>query len=91
MKTNYNRILLQIFTKTKDARNCICQFEKKNSTEISAFLNANNLEVVFIMLDYQLSKKRTFENWMTKKTPIIVATNAFGMGIDKANVGIVIH
>jgi ATP-dependent DNA helicase RecQ len=29
--------------------------------------------------------------WMTEKVQVIVATNAFGMGIDKANVKTVIH
>jgi ATP-dependent DNA helicase RecQ len=38
-----------------------------------------------------VEKETAFSDWMTEKKPIIVATNAFGMGIDKPNVGLVIH
>jgi ATP-dependent DNA helicase RecQ len=36
-------------------------------------------------------KTKHMENWMDEKSPVMVATNAFGMGIDKANVKTVIH
>ncbi|MBL4747202.1 MAG: RecQ family ATP-dependent DNA helicase [Flavobacteriaceae bacterium] len=36
-------------------------------------------------------KEVSFKNWMEEKTPIMVATNSFGMGIDKENVRVVIH
>lgn len=36
-------------------------------------------------------KEASFKSWMEEKTPIMVATNSFGMGIDKENVRVVIH
>jgi ATP-dependent DNA helicase RecQ len=39
------------------------------------------------MVDFHLKKKiRSMQLWMNEAATVIVATNAFGMGIDKANV-----
>ncbi len=37
------------------------------------------------------ARRKEQESWIQDKTPILVATNAFGMGVDKSNVRGVIH
>ncbi len=36
-------------------------------------------------------KEKNMDSWMSDKTPVMIATSAFGMGIDKPNVKTVIH
>jgi ATP-dependent DNA helicase RecQ len=83
--------LLQIFTKTKVPA-IIYVNSRKKTAEIANFLNANAFKSTFYHAGLTVVEKETaFSDWMTEKKPIIVATNAFGMGIDKPNVGLVIH
>jgi ATP-dependent DNA helicase RecQ len=83
--------LLQIFTKTKGPA-IIYVNSRKKTAEIANFLNANALKSTFYHAGLTVREKETaFSDWMTEKKAIIVATNAFGMGIDKPNVGLVIH
>ena len=83
--------LLQIFTKTKVPA-IIYVNSRKKTVEIANFLNANAFKSTFYHAGLSFIEKQTaFNDWMTEKKRIIVATNAFGMGIDKPNVGLVIH
>jgi ATP-dependent DNA helicase RecQ len=83
--------LLQICTKTKAP--IIVYVNSRNKTkEIARFLVANNFKTSFYHGGLApFEKQEAFDNWMSEKTPIIVATNAFGMGIDKDNVKVVVH
>ena len=85
------RKLLQIFTKTK-APAIVYVNSRARTKEISAYLNANGFNSTFYHGGLtSIEKQSAFDRWMHEKTPIIVATNAFGMGIDKPNVRVVIH
>lgn len=65
---------------------------RKEAAEISKFLNENGLKADYYHagLDAELRSAKQ-DSWKTNRTRIIVATNAFGMGIDKADVRFVIH
>jgi len=83
--------LKQIFSKTKTP-GIVYVNSRKKTVQIAQFLNSNNFKSSFYHGGLTtLEKENAFENWMKEKTQIMVATNAFGMGIDKENVGIVIH
>jgi ATP-dependent DNA helicase RecQ len=65
---------------------------RKETKEVANFLNLHELKSSYYHGGLSNEEKNeAFNNWMLDKTPIIVATNAFGMGIDKPNVRAVIH
>ncbi|MBE7660253.1 ATP-dependent DNA helicase RecQ [Tenacibaculum finnmarkense] len=85
------RKLNQIFTKTKGSA-IVYVNSRVKTKNIASYLNAKGFKSSFYHAGLTIQEKeRAFDNWMTEKTPIIVATNAFGMGIDKPNVRVVIH
>ncbi|MBC7862626.1 MAG: ATP-dependent DNA helicase RecQ, partial [Bacteroidia bacterium] len=65
---------------------------RRRTQEVSDFLNRNGVAADFYHagLEPQLRSAKQ-KNWIENKTRVIVATNAFGMGIDKPDVRFVIH
>nr|WP_321466165.1 RecQ family ATP-dependent DNA helicase [uncultured Desulfobulbus sp.] len=65
---------------------------RRNTEHLAEFLQENgwNAEAFHAGLEPSI-KKRIQENFISNATPIICATNAFGMGIDKEDVRLVIH
>lgn len=65
---------------------------RKKTVETALFLQKNGIKADFYHagLDMQV-RSRKQDDWIKEKTRIIVATNAFGMGIDKPNVRLVVH
>ncbi len=65
---------------------------RRKTQEIAAFLSKKNIRAGFYHagLDPHIREIRQDE-WMSGKSEVIVATNAFGMGIDKPDVRYVVH
>jgi ATP-dependent DNA helicase RecQ len=65
---------------------------RKRTKEIADFLNQNNISVTHYNAGLDTSERDKRQNaWISDQVRVIVATNAFGMGIDKANVRLVVH
>ena len=65
---------------------------RKRTKEIAEFLYKNDISADFYHAGLNNEDRdRKQQNWINNKTRIIVCTNAFGMGIDKPDVRIVIH
>ena len=65
---------------------------RRRTKEIAELLNAGGMEATYFHagLDNAVKDARQ-KAWQSGETRIIVATNAFGMGIDKPDVRIVVH
>lgn len=65
---------------------------RKKTEEVASFLAQNGISATFYHagLDGGERNKRQ-ENWIANKSRVMCCTNAFGMGIDKPDVRLVVH
>ena len=88
--SKYNE-LLNILKKAIGSSIVYCK-SRKQTQEISILLNQHQLDADFyhagLTNDERNSKQ---ENWIKNRKRIMVCTNAFGMGIDKPDVRMVVH
>lgn len=90
-KENKERKLLEILQKVPGS-SVVYATNRKKTKLIADFLSSNGLKADYYHagLNNQI-RHRKQEQWIANKIRVIVATNAFGMGIDKPDVRTVIH
>ena len=65
---------------------------RRRTQEISDMLNKYNVQTTFYHAGLTpIERTKRQENWIKNNVRVIVATNAFGMGIDKPDVRTVVH
>lgn len=88
---NTEELLLQILKKAPVPA-IIYVKSRKATVEVAQNLKSYGIAADFFHggLDFK-AKKQKLNDWLVEKVVVMVATNAFGMGIDKPNVRNVIH
>jgi len=65
---------------------------RKKTEELSEFLSMNKINCQYYHAGLDpIIRKKIQEDFIEDRLPIIIATNAFGMGIDKQDIRLVIH
>jgi ATP-dependent DNA helicase RecQ len=83
--------LLEILKKVPGTAIVYCK-SRKHTKEIADLLLMNKINADYYhagLNNEERNKKQ--ENWIQNKTRVITCTNAFGMGIDKPDVRVVVH
>jgi ATP-dependent DNA helicase RecQ len=88
---NKDKKLLEVLQRVKGSAILYVR-SRKATQEIAAWLNKKGIRASFYNagLDHDTRARRQDE-WIKNNTRVMVATNAFGMGIDKPDVRLVIH
>lgn len=105
-KSSFKRENLHFYIEEREDKNLhLLHFLKKNkgSSIIYVRNRKSTLQLQSLLSEHQLpaaayhgglsneERKKILDDWLTDKTQVMVATTAFGMGIDKAEVAHVIH
>jgi len=65
---------------------------RKATSDISGFLNKIGISADYYHAGIAMAlRNKKQHDWIRNKTRVMVATNAFGMGIDKSDVRVVVH
>ena len=83
--------LLELILKTEGS-GIVYVRNRKRCKELAVFLKQHNISADYYHagLKHEVRTLRQ-ESWSQSKTRIIIATNAFGIGIDKADVRLIVH
>ncbi|HZH64092.1 MAG TPA: ATP-dependent DNA helicase RecQ [Flavisolibacter sp.] len=83
--------LVSILKKVQGSAIVYCKSRKRTS-EVASLLQMHGLSASFYHAGLGPTERaKRQQDWIDNKTRIIVCTNAFGMGIDKPDVRIVVH
>ncbi len=83
--------LLHLFSRVKGCA-IVYARSRRRTKEVSNFLNENNIPSTFYHAGLENAEKdRRQRDWQNDKVRVMVATTAFGMGIDKPDVRLVAH
>ena len=83
--------LLEILQNVKGSSIVYCKSRKQTSV-VAELLRMNNINADFYHAGLPAEKRITKQDdWVNNKLRTIVCTNAFGMGIDKPDVRVVVH
>lgn len=85
-------VIVDIVTRLSDQCGVIYAGTRAKADQLLEMLLSNGVEAVGYHAGLQPEERRWIqENFMSGKARVIVATNAFGMGIDKPDIRFVIH
>ncbi len=83
--------LIEILSKVKGQAIVYCK-TRKRTTEVAALMNMHGMNADFYHAGLDNDKRSAKQQrWITNQTRVIASTNAFGMGIDKPDVRVVVH
>ncbi|MEM7383117.1 MAG: ATP-dependent DNA helicase RecQ [Bacteroidota bacterium] len=85
------RTLLRILSTVRGTA-IIYTYTRKKAKEVANFLSKHSISASFYHAGLSNEERTNRQDaWIQDKTRVIVATNAFGMGIDKPDVRLVVH
>ena len=89
--TDKHETLLNAIKKAQNS--CIVYVRSRKATiQLSNFLNTRGVKAAFYHGGlHKKDRQNVYEQWYNNKSKVVIATSAFGMGIDKENVSLVVH
>ena len=89
---NRKKKIIDFVKKRPNQSGIVYCLSRRSTEELSKALNKEGIKTQFYHAGLERERRsKVQENFINDKTPIICATIAFGMGIDKSNVRWVIH